>query len=91
MECHKIYYGRKNKFHPRNIFTILREEVAQLDSTISVQNQVKIYLSETGRKKKWLAAQLEISPAVLSQWLMGKISFSEKRVHDVLNIINSNS
>ena len=62
-----------------------------MDSTISVQSQVKIYLTETGRKKKWLAAQLEISPAVLSQWLMGKTSFSEKRVHDILNIINSNS
>jgi DNA-binding transcriptional regulator YdaS (Cro superfamily) len=51
---------------------------------------VKIYLEETGRKKKWLAAQLGISPSTLSEWLTGKISFSEKRIHDILNIISSN-
>lgn len=59
--------------------------------SVSVQNQVKAYLAETGRKKKWLAAQLDISPAMLSQWLVGKSSFSDKRLNDILNIIRNNT
>lgn len=62
-----------------------------MESAISIQNQVKTYLAETGRKKKWLAAQLNISPAVLSQWLMGKSAFSEKRLQEVLDIIRNNA
>lgn len=67
-----------------------RREAAQLESATSIQNQVKTYLAETGRKKKWLAAQLDISPAVLSQWLMGKSAFSEKRLHDIQEVIQNN-
>lgn len=63
----------------------------QLDSAISIQNQVKTYLAQTGRKKKWLAAQLDISPAVLSQWLVGKSTFSEKRLHDIREIMQNNA
>lgn len=62
-----------------------------MESAISIQSQVKAFLAETGRKKKWLAAQLDISPAVLSQWLMGKSTFSEKRLHDIKNIIQNNT
>lgn len=61
-----------------------------MESAKSIQTQVKTYLTETGRKKKWLAAQLDISPAALSQWLMGKTTFSEKRINDVLTIIRDN-
>lgn len=61
-----------------------------MDSAVSIQSQVKEYLDETGRKKKWLAAQLDISPAVLSQWLMGKTTFSEKRLTEILSIIRTN-
>nr|DAL75905.1 MAG TPA: Regulatory protein [Caudoviricetes sp.] len=61
-----------------------------MDSAVSIQSQVKEYLNDTGRKKKWLAAQLEISPAVLSQWLMGKTTFSAKRLTEILNIIRTN-
>ncbi len=61
-----------------------------MDSAVSVQSQVKTYLVESGRKKKWLAAQLDISPAMLSQWLTGKTAFSDKRLRDILNIIQSN-
>jgi len=69
----------------------LRKEVAQLEAVTSIQNQVRTYLAETGRKKKWLAEQLNISPAVLSQWLMGKSAFSEQRLHDIINIIKNNA
>lgn len=62
-----------------------------MESAISIQSQVKAFLVETGRKKKWLAAQLDISPAVLSQWLMGKSTFSEKRLHDIKSIIQNNT
>lgn len=62
-----------------------------MESAISIQSQVKAYLTETGRKKKWLAAQLNISPAVLSQWLMGKSTFSEKRLHDIQDIMRNNA
>lgn len=62
-----------------------------MESAISIQSQVKAFLAETGRKKKWLAAQLDISPAVLSQWLMGKSTFSEKRLHDIKSIIQNNT
>ncbi len=61
-----------------------------MDSAVSIQSQVKTYLTETGRKKKWLAAQLDISPATLSQWLMGKSAFPDKRLKDVLDIIREN-
>lgn len=61
-----------------------------MDSAVSIQSKVKDYLDMTGRKKKWLAAQLDISPAMLSQWLMGKTAFSEKRLNEILNIIKSN-
>lgn len=62
-----------------------------MDSSVSIQSQVKTYLSETGRKKKWLAEQLGISPTVLSQWLTGKTAFSEKRLHDIQDIIRNNA
>ncbi len=61
-----------------------------MESAVSIQSQVKTYLTDTGRKKKWLAAQLDISPSVLSQWLMGKTTFSDKRLQDVQDIIRSN-
>lgn len=61
-----------------------------MDTATSIQSQVKTYLDETGRKKKWLAAQLGISPAALSQWLVGKSAFSEKRLRDILEIIQNN-
>jgi len=61
-----------------------------LDSAVSIQNHAKAYLAETGRKKKWLAAQLGITPAALSQWLTGKTAFSSERLQDVLNIIQDN-
>lgn len=85
---------KKNKFNFTQIYNQIirvRREAAQLDSTISIQNQVKTYLSQTGRKKKWLAAQLEVSPAVLSQWLVGKSTFSEKRLHDIREIMRNNA
>lgn len=55
---------------------------------VSVQRRVEQYLAETGRKKKWLAAQLGISAALLSQWLSGRSAFSEKRIQDILTLIN---
>ena len=61
-----------------------------MNPAVSIQSQVKEYLNETGRKKKWLAAQLDISPAALSQWLMGKTTFPEKRLSEILNIIRIN-
>ncbi len=61
-----------------------------MDSAVSIQSKVKDYLDTTGRKKKWLAAQLDISPAMLSQWLMGKTAFSEKRLNEIINIIKFN-
>lgn len=61
-----------------------------MEPAVSIQNQVKTFLTETGRKKKWLAAQLGISPNVLSQWLAGKSAFSDKRLHEILDIIQNN-
>ncbi len=61
-----------------------------MESAVSIQKQVKTYLAETGRKKKWLAAQLDISPSTLSQWLMGKSAFSESRLCEIQNIIKGN-
>lgn len=62
-----------------------------MEPVVSIQNQVKTYLTDTGRKKKWLAAQLGISPNVLSTWLAGKSTFSDKRLHKILNIIQNNA
>ena len=62
-----------------------------MESAVSIQNQVKNFLVETGRKKKWLAAQLGIYPNVLSQWLVGKTAFSDERLHKILDIIQSNA
>lgn len=61
-----------------------------MESVVSIQSQVKTFIAETGRKKKWLAVQLGVSPGVLSQWLMGKTAFSDKRLHDLLDIIQKN-
>lgn len=62
-----------------------------MESAVSIQSQVKTYLADTGRKKKWLAAQLDVSPSVLSQWLMGKTAFSDKRLQNIQEIIQSNT
>ena len=68
----------------------IRREAARVESAVSIQSQVKTYLTDIGRKKKWLAAQLDISPAVLSQWLVGKTTFSDKRLRDIQEIIHNN-
>lgn len=62
-----------------------------MDSAVSIQSQVKDYLVETGRKKKWLASQLGISPALLSQWLMGKTAFSDNRINSIMEIMRNNA
>lgn len=90
MEEKEIQLGKNFYFQSIQIIKV-RREAAQLDSTISIQSQVKTYLTQTGRKKKWLAAQLEISPAVLSQWLVGKSTFSEKRIQDIREIMQNNA
>ncbi|NBH79417.1 XRE family transcriptional regulator [Clostridiaceae bacterium] len=69
---------------------LIRREAAQLEPSVSIQSQVKTYLTDTGRKKKWLASRLGVSPTTLSQWLAGKSAFSDQRLHELLDIIQSN-
>lgn len=54
----------------------------------SLQSRVKQYLSDTGRKKKWLADQLGISPTLLSQWFAGKTVFPNHRLSAIVEIIS---
>ena len=58
---------------------------------ICIHRQVKTYLTDTGRKKKWLASRLGVSPTTLSQWLAGKSTFSDQRLREILDIIHSNA
>lgn len=62
-----------------------------MELSVSIQSQVKTYLTDTGRKKKWLASKLGVSPTTLSQWLAGKSTFSDQRLREVLDIIHSNA
>lgn len=61
-----------------------------MEPSVSIQSQVKMYLTDTGRKKKWLASKLGVSPTTLSQWLAGKSAFSDQRLREILDIIQSN-
>lgn len=62
-----------------------------MDETMSIQSRVKMFLSRTGRKKKWLAEKLGISPATLSQWLAGKSAFTDRRLNEILKIMQENA
>ena len=61
-----------------------------MEPSVSIQSQVKTYLTDTGRKKKWLASRLGVSPTTLSQWLAGKSAFSSWRLREILDIIQNN-
>ena len=61
-----------------------------MEPSVSIQSQVKTCLTDTGRKKKWLASRLGVSPTTLSQWLAGKSAFSDQRLREILDIIQNN-
>lgn len=83
----RILWKEGNSF----LSILIRREAAQLEPSVSIQSQVKTYLTDTGRKKKWLASRLGVSPTTLSQWLAGKSAFSDQRLREILDIIQSNA
>lgn len=56
---------------------------------VSLQDQAKEYLKQSGRKKKWLAEQLGITPSTLSEWLGGRSAFRQERVKKLIQILNN--
>lgn len=55
---------------------------------VSMQAETEQWLEEVGRKKKWMAEQIGVSPQRFSQWLNGRTSFTNRQLEKITLIIS---
>lgn len=54
---------------------------------MTIQDEVLAYISQHGMKKKCFATLIDVSPAMLSHWLHGRVQFNKGKLDKVFSII----
>jgi transcriptional regulator with XRE-family HTH domain len=57
-------------------------------NNILLQDRVKTYLRENGKVQKWLAEKVGVSQSMFSQWLRNKVSFNNKQIQEIIDIVS---
>lgn len=57
---------------------------------MTIQDEVKRYIEEKGVKKVFIAKQIDVTPAMFSHWLHGRVQFSKYKLDKILSIIRDN-
>jgi len=58
--------------------------------TMSIQEEVLLYLKQHSMKKKGFAEMIDVSPAMLSHWFRGRVRFNKQKLDKIMSIIEAN-
>ena len=54
---------------------------------MTIQDEVLGYINQHGMKKKCFATLIDVSPAMLSHWLHGRVCFNRYKIDKILSIV----
>lgn len=56
---------------------------------MTIQDEVLGYINQHGMKKKCFATLIDVSPAMLSHWLHGRVCFNRYKIDKILSIVRA--
>jgi predicted transcriptional regulator len=62
--------------------------VYSIEQKSSFQDEVQARLKERGIMKLWLAKQVDVTPAMLSNWFAGRTVFPEWRIKKIAQVLS---
>lgn len=56
---------------------------------MTIQDEVLVYIDQHGMKKKYFASMIDVSPQMLSHWLLGRVQFKRNTLDKIFSVIRA--